>query len=124
MRFGMIGLVLWMVSGAAGSSEFRLFCESADDELPHFTFDFYPDDEIDPVGSAVLSLDRGLVLDLKQYNNLVVEVLDDVVRIEYPDGSIEFDNTDEFENPGNVKHLGGGIALVEDLYCYRNAGEL
>lgn len=103
------------------ASHKRVFCESDDEKLPHVKFDFYPydRDSQDMSGNAVMSVDYGQVLDLKQYSSIEIEIGEDMVVITYSDGRIEFDVEDDFVNPGTVKHFGGGNAFLEFLNCYR-----
>jgi len=107
-------------ANASSQSSNRIFCESDDKSLPYLKFDFFPNGRGGPdnEGKALLSIDKGRVLDINTYNNVKFTIDDNQAKIDYAAGRIVFDLSDDFEHSGSIKHFLTGGILKEIVTCY------
>ncbi len=105
---------------SAETASKRVFCESDESALPYIKFDFYPYDRSDSdlEGNALISVDKGAVLDINTYNNVTLTISDETVTIAYKDGRLVFNIAGDFEHEGSIKHFLSGGILKEKVTCY------
>ncbi len=115
---------IFLTSSAHGKNEVyaakSVFCESDEAVMPYIKFDFtpYARDANDSEGSVFVSIDKGSVLDLRTYNNVTAEFLNDQVQIDYPDGRPAFMLSGDFEHTGSIKHFLTVGIIKEVVTCY------